>query len=192
MATKPIRGVLPNPVTLYIDGRTNNLGTTIASGFDLTGRYAFDAGTAGRFEVGLTSTYFNEYDVAITPAADPVDQLNTIYNPLRFKARGNVTWSKGGWLGAVFLNYLNAYDNNLVSPVEDVDARTTVDLNLSYTFQGEGFTEGLRVGIDAVNLFDSDPSFVNIAQSPNGGGGFDPTLSNPIGRVIGLTIGKRW
>lgn len=192
VATKPIRGVLPNPVTLYVDGRTNNLGTTVASGFDVTGSYAFEAGAAGKFEVGLTSTYFDTYDVAITPAADQVDQLNSIYNPLRFKARGNLTWSKGGLLGGVFVNYLNAYDNNLVSPVESVDSRTTVDLNLSYSFQGSGFTEGLRVGIDAVNLFDTDPAFVNIAQSPNGGGGFDPTLNNPIGRVIGLTIGKRW
>lgn len=192
VATKPIRGVLPNPVTLYVDGRTNNLGTTEASGFDLTGSYAFETSAAGKFELGLTSTFFDTYDVAITPSADPVDQLNTIYNPLKFKARGNLTWSKGGLLGAVFVNYLNAYDNNLVSPLQGVDSRTTVDMNLSYTFQGSGFTEGLRVGIDAVNLFDADPSFVNIAQSPNGGGGFDPTLNNPIGRVIGLTIGKRW
>ena len=46
--------------------------------------------------------------------------------------------------------------------------------------------------MDAVNLFDEEPPFVNIAQSPNGGGGFDPTLTNPVGRVIGLTIAKKW
>ena len=192
VATKPIRGVLPNPVTLYVDGRTNNLGTTVASGFDLVGSYAFDVGQAGRFELGLSSTFFDEYDVAITPAAVPVDQLNNIFNPLRFKARGNVTWSKGGILGGLFVNYLDSYDNNLVSPLQSVDSITTVDMNLSYTFQGTGFTEGLRIGLDAVNLFDSEPPFVNIAQSPNGGGGFDPTLHNPVGRVVGLTLAKKW
>jgi iron complex outermembrane receptor protein len=192
VATKPIRGVLPNPVTLYVDGRTNNLGTTIASGFDLMGSYEFDAGAAGKFQVGLTSTWFDTFEVAITPSADRIDQLNTIYNPLRFKARANLTWAKSGFLGGLFVNHLNSYDNNLVSPLQSVDARTTVDLNLSYAFQGEGFTEGLRIGIDAVNLFDSEPSFVNIAQSPNGGGGFDPTLTNPIGRIIGLTLAKKW
>jgi iron complex outermembrane receptor protein len=192
VATKPIRGVLPNPVTLYVDGRTNNLGTTVASGFDLVGSYAFDVGQAGRFELGLSSTFFDEYDVAITPAAVPVDQLNNIFNPLRFKARGNVTWSKGGILGGLFVNYLDSYDNNLVSPLQSVDSITTVDMNLSYTFQGTGFTEGLRIGLDAVNLFDAEPPFVNIAQSPNGGGGFDPTLHNPVGRVVGLTLAKKW
>jgi len=192
VATKPIRGVLPNPVTLYVDGRTNNLGTSIVSGFDLMANYGFDAGNAGRIELGLISTWFDNYEVAITPAATPIDQLNTIYNPLKFKARANLTWSKGGMLGGVFVNHLNSYDNNLVSPMESVDAKTTVDLNLSYTFQGGGFTEGLRVALDAVNLFDTDPPFVNIAQSPNGGGGFDPTLNNPVGRVVGVSLTKKW
>ena len=192
VATKPIRGVLPNPVTLYVDGRTNNLGTTIASGYDFVASYDFEAGNAGKFGLGLTTTYFDNYEVAITPAADRVDQLNTIYNPLRFKARGSLTWGRGGILGAVFVNYLESYDNNLVSPLESVDAKTTIDLNLSYAFQGGGFTEGLRVALDAVNLFDTDPPFVNIAQSPNGGGGFDPTLNNPVGRIIGLTLTKKW
>jgi iron complex outermembrane receptor protein len=184
--------VLPNPVTLYVDGRTNNLGTSIASGFDFVGRYGFEAGVAGRLEFGISSTYFDTYEVAITPTADRVDQLNTIYNPMRFKARGDVTWSKGGLLGAVFVNHFDAYDNNLVNPVQSVDSLTTVDLNVSYTFQGDGFTEGLRIGLDAVNVFDEEPPFVNIAQSSNGGGGFDPTLNNPVGRIIALTLEKRW
>ncbi|HEY6123763.1 MAG TPA: hypothetical protein VIV63_03865, partial [Steroidobacteraceae bacterium] len=192
VATKPIRGVLPNPVTLYVDGRTNNLGTTIASGFDFMGTYEFEAGAAGNFELGLSSTYFDTYEVAITPSADRLDQLNNIYNPLRFKARASATWSRGGILAGLFINYLDAYTNNLVNPTEDVDSLSTVDLNISYTFQGGGFTEGLRIGLDAVNLLDEDPPFVNIAQSPNGGGGFDPTLTNPVGRIIGLTIAKKW
>jgi len=65
-------------------------------------------------------------------------------------------------------------------------------MNVSYVFQGSGFAQGLRIAVDAVNLFDEEPPFVNIAQSPNGGGGFDPTLNNPVGRVIGLTIEKSW
>jgi iron complex outermembrane recepter protein len=187
VATKPIRGVLPNPVTLYVDGRTNNLGTTIAAGFDLSGEIGFDAGKAGHFSFGLITTYFTTYDVAITPAADEVDQLNTIYNPLEFKARGDVTWTKGGFTAALFANHLGSYDNNLVSPVEKVDATTTFDLNLAYRFGA-----GLTLALDAVNVLDEEPPFVNIAQSPNGGGGFDPTLVNPVGRIVGLTLRKKW
>jgi iron complex outermembrane receptor protein len=192
VATKPIRGVLPNPVTLYVDGRTNNLGTTIAAGFDLTVDYTLDAGTAGQFDFGLMTTWFSTYDVAITPAADKVDQLNTIYNPLETKARGNVTWRRAGFTGNLFVTYLGAYDNNLANPVQDVDSKTMLDLSFSYEFQGEGFSKGLSIGVDASNVLDEDPPFVNIAQSPNGGGGFDPTLNNPVGRIVGLTLRKKW
>ncbi|HEU4590170.1 MAG TPA: TonB-dependent receptor, partial [Steroidobacteraceae bacterium] len=191
VATKPIRGVLPNPVTLYVDGRTNNLGTTIAAGFDFDVDYRFDAGSAGQFGIGLMTTYFTDYDVAITPAADRIDQLNTIYNPLEFKARANLSWRRGGFAGGMFITYLGAYDNNLANPVQKVDSKTTIDLNLAYTFSG-GFAENLTIGVDALNLLDEDPPFVNIAQSPNGGGGFDPTLNNPVGRIIGLSLRKKW
>jgi len=192
VATKPVRGVLPVPVTLFVDGRTNNLGTTIAAGFDFSAKYSFEAGRAGQFSLGLMTTYFTTYDVAITPAADRIDQLNTIYNPLEFKARADVTWRLGGFTGALFVNHFGPYDNVLSNPVQEVNSKTTFDLNLYYNFQGEGFTKGLSVGLDAINLLDEDPPFVNIAQSPNGGGGFDPTLNNPVGRILGLTLRKKW
>jgi iron complex outermembrane receptor protein len=191
VASKPIRGVLPNPVTLYVDGRTNNLGTTIAAGFDFNVDYRLDAGAAGQFGIGLMATYFTDYDVAITPAADRVDQLNTIYNPLEFKARADLSWRRGGFTGGMFVTYYGAYDNNLANPVQTVDSKTTIDLNLAYTFKS-GFAEDLTIGIDALNLLDEDPPFVNIAQSPNGGGGFDPTLNHPVGRIIGLSLRKKW
>ncbi|HET7811776.1 MAG TPA: TonB-dependent receptor [Steroidobacteraceae bacterium] len=191
VATKPIRGVLPNPVTLYVDGRTNNLGTTIMSGIDFDVDYRFEAGAAGQFGIGFMTTYFTDYDVAITPAADRVDQLNTIYNPLEFKARLDLSWRRNGFAGGMFVTHYGAYDNNLANPVETVDSKTTIDLNLAYTFSG-GWAEGLTVGIDALNLLDEDPPFVNIAQSPNGGGGFDPTLNNPVGRIVGLSLRKKW
>jgi iron complex outermembrane receptor protein len=76
--------------------------------------------------------------------------------------------------------------------VETVDSLTTFDLNLAYHFSGGGFADGLSVALDAVNLLDEEPPFVNIAQSPNGGGGFDPTLNNPVGRIVGLTLRKKW
>lgn len=191
VASKPIRGVLPNPVTLYVDGRTNNLGTTVASGFDFNVDYQLDAGSAGQFGMGLMTTYFTNYDVAITPAADSIDQLNTIYNPLQFKARADLSWHRGGFNGGMFVTWYGAYDNNLANPVQTVDSKTTIDLNLSYTFSA-GFAEGLTIGVDALNLLDEDPPFVNIAQSPNGGGGFDPTLNNPVGRIVGLSLRKKW
>jgi len=74
-----------------------------------------------------------------------------------------------------------------------VDSYTTVDLNVVYDF-GTAFpgrwTKGLRLALNVLNLADTDPPYVSIPISPNGGGGFDPNVGSPIGRLISLQIQK--
>jgi iron complex outermembrane receptor protein len=178
-------GVLPNPVTLFVEGRNSNLASTKAQGIDFQGTYRLGTETAGDFTFGVNGTYFTKYETAITATAPLIDQLNTIFNPLKFKTRGSVAWSKGPMQANLFVNYLNSYDNNLTTPVQEVDAYTSVDLRLAYTIGSE---HPFVVAVDARNLFDKQPPFVNIAQSANGGGGFDPTLTNPVGRILGVSL----
>ena len=91
-------------------------------------------------------------------------------------------------------SYVNGYDNNAVSPTQSVDSYIPVDIIVRFNgnnidWLGE-FGKGLSVGVEVRNAFDEDPPYVNIAQSANGGGGFDPTASNPIGRLTALTLRK--
>jgi iron complex outermembrane receptor protein len=53
-------------------------------------------------------------------------------------------------------------------------------------------TRGLTFGVNIRNLFDSDPPFVNLAPAATGGGGFDPTLASPIGRLVALSVSKKF
>ena len=147
---------------------------------------------AGQFGFGLMTTYFTDYDVAITPAADRVDQLNTIYNPLEFKARADLTLAPGRLSGRDVRELSRRVrqqprESRGVGRFED-HARSESVVHL----QRSGFADGLTIGVDVLNLLDEEPPFVNIAQSPNGGGGFDPTLNNPVGRVLGLSLRKKW
>ena len=48
------------------------------------------------------------------------------------------------------------------------------------------------VALGVINLFNRAPPFVNIAQSSNGGGGFDPTLVSPVGRIVSLSLDKKF
>jgi iron complex outermembrane receptor protein len=48
------------------------------------------------------------------------------------------------------------------------------------------------LALNVNNLFDHRPPFVDIAQSSNGGGGFDPTLTNPVGRLVSLSLNKHF
>lgn len=193
LAETGFTGVLPSPVTLFVDGRSNNLGITLANGLDFQVNYRLPTQTAGTFSFGVNGTYFLEYKVAITPSAPLLDQLNLIFNPLRFRTRGSIGWTKGPFEVNAFLNYENGYTNNLSTPLQHVHAYKPVDLYVAYTVPADhGILNGLRLSAQVKNLFDERPPFVNIAESANGGGGFDPTLTNPVGRVVSFIIDKKF
>ncbi len=196
LATYPVAaGVVPNPVTLFVDGRNFNLGKSLTQGLDFDFSYKMPTDHYGDFGVGLIGTYLTGYKFAITASAPQVNLLNTIQNPIRFRSRGNVNWQKDGFGATLFVNYINAYTNNLATPTQTVAGYTTVDLHLSYnTLESTSsrWLNNIRIGLDVTNLFDARPPFVNLASSANGTGGYDANLTNPIGRLAGLSISKKW
>ena len=123
---------MPNPVTLFVDGRNFNLGKSLTQGVDFDFSYKMPTNHYGDFGVGLIGTYLTTYKFAITAAAPQLNLLNTIQNPIRFRSRGNVNWQKDGFAATLFVNYINAYTNNLATPTQTVAGYTTVDLHLSY------------------------------------------------------------
>ena len=109
--------------------------------------------------------------------------------------RGSLNWHLGGFTSLLNVNYIGGYTNNL-SPVKPgVDSYTSLDLYFGYDFADRfsgTWLESLTVALDVTNALDEEPPFVDIAQSPNGGGGFDPTLVNPLGRVIGFSVSAKF
>ncbi len=185
-------GVLPNPVLVFVEGRNSNLGRTVARGLDFQASYHFSTQNAGDFTLGVNGSAFTKYLVAITPSAPLINQLNNIFNPLTFKFRASLGWNDGPMFGNLFVNFENAYNNNLATPIQRVGAYTTVDLRLGYRLEGPGLLKDVQLALEARNLFDKAPPFVNIAQSANGGGGFDPTVTNPVGRLISIAVSKKF
>jgi iron complex outermembrane receptor protein len=195
IATYPVNaGPLPATWTLFVDGRNLNLGKSVTNGIDIDLSYKIPTDQHGNFSVGLFGSYLTKYASAISASAPLLDQLNTINNPLRFRARGNLGWSMGGWSATAFLNYTNGYTNNATTTIQEVSSQTTVDSHLAYNFgdaSASPLLRNLRIGLDVSNLFDSLPPFVNVASSNNAPGGFDPTVGNPFGRRLSLSIDKR-
>jgi len=186
----------PANAVLFVDGRNRNLGTSLMSGVDFQLQQRLQTQAIGSFKFNLDGTYLTKFDAAVTAQGRRVDRLNTIFNPLKFRARGGVTWDYGSVSTRMLINYVNSYDNNNVTPVQKVGAYTPIDLGV--TFHGDNVTwlgafgKGLSVGIEVTNALDKDPPYVNVGQSGNGGGGFDPTAANPIGRLIGVRVQKNW
>ena len=195
LAQLGVTGVLPPVVTLFVDGRSFNLGSSTMQGFDAQLSYLWDTESAGQFRATLNGSYLTKYEYAIAPSAPMQDSLDLIYNPLRLKLRGGLGWNLGGFAANATVNYIGDYINNLSPVVPDVDSFTSLDLYLGYNFADRfsgTWLEDLTVALDVTNAFDEEPPFVDIAQSGNGGGGFDPTLVNPMGRVIGFSVSARF
>jgi len=190
---EPVFGpILANP-SVFVNGIELNLGSTRAAGFDLQSGYTWDAGRIGTWTVGLSGSYFTQYDVRFTPNGETFNERNVIGFPAALRLRGNLGWTWGSLNSQLFVNFVNGYQNTETTPTQNVDSYTTVDLNVVYDF-GTAFpgrwTKGLRLALNVLNLADTDPPYVSIPISPNGGGGFDPNVGSPIGRLISLQIQK--
>lgn len=182
-------------VTLFVDGRSQNLGVSKMKGIDFTAAYSLPTASYGRWSFNLNGTWLTTYDVAITPTAPMIDRLNTIFNPLKLKMRAGIVWNQGPWYGQAIITRVHGYQNNAVTPVERVSPYTPVDLSFGVDLgswsHGPVFQD-LHLGFELRNAFDEDPPYVNVAPSVNGSGGYDATVANPIGRLFGLTLRKKW
>jgi iron complex outermembrane receptor protein len=90
--------------------------------------------------------------------------------------------------------HVNSYTNNAITVTQNVGSYTPVDLAFSWNFGDSGWdpVDDLIVGLEVRNAFDEDPPYVNIAPTANGSGGYDATASNPVGRLFGISLRKKW
>jgi iron complex outermembrane recepter protein len=183
----------PALVAAIVDGRSQNFAEVKTDGLDFATSYDWDS-SIGRWHPSIQLTYILSLDQQLSPTADSVSLLNTIYNPVGLRGRAGLAWDQSNWSAATFVNYVNSYKDNRVggTPPIPINSWTTVDFHLGYSFAdpwsvvGEGRT---TVALNVSNLFYRHPPFV-IA---NGFGyNYDATNSSAIGRVISLDFAKRW
>ncbi len=179
----PTSGVRPPVIAWIIDGRSLNLGGLKLEGIDFRGEYGWNWGSS-RLRAGVDATLNTRFDVETVKGAGYKSQLNTIYNPVRFRGRASVGWQLGGASADVFLNYVNGYTNTLTTPETQIASYTTVDLRLGY--EVPVFGGPLSFSVEVNNAFDRDPNFANID------GGVDLTTASPLGRTVALTVTKKF
>lgn len=183
----PFSGTMPPTVAFILNNSKANLASTLIRGFDFSAEYSFKL-ASGRMRLGVDGTKFTDYETQLTPQAAFVSRLNYINYVLAFRARPYLQWTNGPVFAGAAVNYTNGYKNNLVTPVQNVSAFTTVDLQFSYTMpDSAGFAlKGLRLGVDASNILNTIPPFVNQI------GGYDPGATSPVGRIVTVSLSKTW
>lgn len=180
----------PSQISLLIDARLQNLSTVKQSGLDLDLGYGFDV-LGGKADVGLTGAYIFHIDQALTATAPSTDVVDRLGNPVDLRLRGRAGWSDDRLSIFVFGNYLDGYTNLTNATPQKIHSWTTFDLQIGYRFGKAGTDHDLSIALSATNLFDRDPPKAAYFLGPFSVG-FDPDNASPLGRVVSLTVTKKW
>ncbi|MCA1196496.1 TonB-dependent receptor [Sphingomonas sp. R647] len=173
------------------DARLQNLSVVRQSGLDLDIGYAFGI-AGGQAEIGAVATHIFHIRQALTATAAAIDVVDTIGNPVDLRVRGRASFEKSGFGAALFVNHVDGYWNRTTAVPQRVASWTTFDLNLSYRFsETSGALAGVRVALNASNLFDRDPPYVTYTVGSYTSG-FDAENASPLGRMIALQVTRTW
>lgn len=180
-------------VGIIVNYMMTNLSSTKVRGFDFGATYTAPL-LDGQFGASLSGTYLTKYDVRNSSATPALDVLDTIFNPIDLKVRGNLSWSKDGFTVSSAINYAGSYKDNRPAITEKLDAWTTVDLAVSYAFpdrDGRNFLDNMKVSFAVQNIFNENPPFVGD-NFQVGIFGYDATNANPLGRFASVSLVKNW
>jgi iron complex outermembrane receptor protein len=167
-------------VTFIVDGRRQNLGTTLLRGLDFAASYRWEMGEA-RLDAGIQGTYTLDYQFESVPDAGFRDVLGTFGFPQLFRSQADIGAAWRGLRARATWNHLSGYLNNTLAPVQRVSNYDTFDL-----FVGFDVVKNVTLSVDARNLFNEDPPFVDTAR------GYDPQSTNPIPRLISFTASVKF
>lgn len=146
----------------------------------------------GAFNAFANATWIDLHQQSV-PAAPEVALSGTIANVPDLRARGGLTWETSGLAVTGIVNFVSSSTDTGVTPNADIGAWTTVDANLSYEFdEDSGVLSDMRIALSATNLFDRDPPFAFSPSFLQEGVFFDSTTASPLGRLVALTIRKRF
>lgn len=169
---------------------TRNLALTETSGFDLNIAHMSDT-PAGELSASLNANYILEFVQQASSTSPAVDILNSLYNPVDLRLRGQLGLRRGGASGTLTLNHVGSYRTDSTPAGMPISSWTTADLSLSYSFErgGGGILDGVVAGLSVTNLFDrpppSTPPLTGFSIT-----GFDPANASPLGRYVAIDLRK--
>jgi outer membrane receptor for ferrienterochelin and colicin len=180
------------PATAYsaiVDARSVNAAETHVRGLDLSGTYAVAWGE-NHFSFTASATYLLDYQRQLTQDATLVQLVSTAGEPINFRGRFAVGWSRGPWGAQVAANYQDGYRaSEGPMPNAYIEPWTTVDMQLSWRSpRTQGPMAGFVFTLAALNLLNANPPFYNSPQ----GVAYDPANASPLGRVVSIQATRRW
>jgi iron complex outermembrane recepter protein len=162
----------------YVSTLNQNLGGVRTNGVDIALGYRANAGSFGKLNFGLQSTWVHKYEYQVEPGGEYIQNVG-IYSGtgpvFRWQHNGTIAWNLDPFSLGLAVHYKSGYVD--LNPGPKVSSYTTMDLFGTYAMaKGFSFTAGVR------NLVDSKAPFSN--QTEKFQTGYDPRYGDPTGRTF--------
>ena len=183
-------GIPIDQVGAIADNRVNNVASTKVNGLDFDASYSFQV-AGGDITLATSGSYLFEFVRKQNAVAESQDIVSLVFNPADLRMRSSAQWNRDGFSAGAFLNYTSDFVNDTVDPEETVDSWVTADINIGYDF-GNSSNWALRdlsATFAVTNLTDEDPPF---RAGSTRGFNFDGANHSPLGRVVSISLRKRW
>ena len=182
----------PASVIALIDDLYNNAARQDIHGVDFSTSYHFRVSDGGIDLSGQASWLTSDQkDTALSPS---FALAGTAFNPPHLRARAGATWEVAHLTLACFVNYIGGITDSIVTPSVKEGSMTTADVTAIYRMKsGSRMFHNVRLLLSVQNLTNANPprlswsSFYAPYYAP-----YDSTNYSALGRVVSVTIGKRW
>jgi len=178
LAAYPAQNPINYGFDLLYDAFAINIGSKVAAGVDLDAAYRLNTGF-GAFNFAVNGNRQTTYDVRLSNSGPYTNRLGTSDAP-KWKTRLQAGWNYRKFTLNSFVNYVSGFRNTTVTPNQDVNSFTTVDVSAAYELSS--VLKGVTLQVRAQNAFDKDPPFYDAAA------GYFPALASPFGRTIDVTF----
>lgn len=191
-----------NPIYFIYSNQQQNVLNLNVAGIDVSASYAIETESMGNFNLGVGFSRKTKFDQFFGTGGTVFSVLgyagyNLTFPSLKYEGRYSLGWENGPFEANLFVNHTGGYTFYGASPVnprvfaaglpssggDRVSSFVTIDTHFAYTVEDFGPLASAQLFLDATNLLDEEPPFMNVAV------GYDTTNANPIGRVV--TIGLR-
>jgi iron complex outermembrane recepter protein len=196
--TGALTTVPPPTVWEILDARRANIGATAIDGWDFDFSYKLPLST-GTLLADLSGEYLLQYESNAGPGTPYSNNLTngaseqssdtSAYNVIPWHVRGTLGWQTGPLTTQAAVNYTGHYNFGYTTPcgnttcgaIQWVQQFVTVDLLAAYQLP-----DNLRVQLNVYNVLDQSPPLIEAA------GGFTTLSANPLGRLVRLSLEKKW
>lgn len=168
----------------YIDTRTQNLGSVITDGLDLSSTYKANLGSMGSLDLSYNSTWMHKSALQNFIGDSYHTQVGVYFDGqpvFRWQHVASATWTLKPVTVGVAAHYKSGYLDS--DPSNKVKAYSTMDAYMGWSQGAKGLTAtfGIR------NLFDREPPFSN--QGDVFQANYDPRFTDPVGRTFYGRVG---